>query len=62
MCIIWQKKKRMIKNYMLDLDCTDASVYTQVFVALRDQYHYYIPVYTDGLQDGNSVACATICP
>ena len=26
---------------------------------LRDQYRDYIPVYTDGSQDGNSRACAT---
>ena len=27
---------------------------------IRQRYRDYIPVYTDGSQDGNSVACATV--
>ena len=29
---------------------------------MQDRYHYYIPVYTEGSQDGNSVACTTFFP
>ena len=29
---------------------------------IRDRYRDYIPVYTDGSRDGNSVACATVFP
>ena len=29
---------------------------------IRDRYHDYIPVYTDGSRDGNSEACATVFP
>ena len=29
---------------------------------IRDRYHGYIPVYTDGSRDGNDVACATVFP
>ena len=52
---------------MLDLvhlkkDRTDTSIYQQLFLQIRDRYHDYIPVYTDGSRDGNSVACATVFP
>ena len=29
---------------------------------IRDRYRDYIPVYTDGSQDGNSAACTTVFP
>ena len=29
---------------------------------IRDRYRDYIPVYTDGSRDGNTVACATVFP
>ena len=29
---------------------------------IRDRYRDYIPVYTDGSRDGNSVACAAVFP
>ena len=52
---------------MLDLvhlkkDRTDASIYQQLFMEIRDRYRDHIPVYTDGSWDGNSVACATVFP
>ena len=46
----------------LKKDRTDASIYQQLFLEIRDKYRDYIPVYTDGSQDGNSVACATVSP
>ena len=47
---------------MLDLvhvmkDRTDASVYKQLFMAIRERYRDYIPVYTGTSRDGSSVAC-----
>ena len=47
---------------MLDLvhlkkDRRDASLYQQLFIEIRDRYRDHIPGYTDGLLDGNSVAC-----
>ena len=41
---------------------TDASDYQQLFMEIRDRYHDYIPVYTDGSRDGYSVDCATVFP
>ena len=41
---------------------TDASIYQQFFMEIRDRYRDYIPVYTDGSRDGNAVACATVFP
>ena len=54
-------------NIVLDLvhlkkDCTDASVYQQIFMEIRDRYRDYIPVNTDGSWDGNYVAHATVYP
>ena len=46
----------------LKKDRTDASIYQQLFLEIRDRYSDYIPVYTDGSQDRNSVACATVFP
>ena len=46
----------------LKKDRTDASIYQQLFMQIRDRYRDYIPVYTDGSRDGNSVACATVFP
>ena len=43
-------------------DQTDASIYQQLFMEIRDGYRDYIPVYTDGSRDGNTVACATVFP
>ena len=41
---------------------TDASVYQQLFMEIRNRYRDHIPVYTDGSRDGNYVACATVFP
>ena len=38
------------------------AIYQQPFMEIRDRYRDYIPVYTDGSRDGNSVACATVVP
>ena len=46
----------------LKKDRTDASIYQQLFLEIRDKYRDYIPIYTDGSRDGNSVACATVFP
>ena len=46
----------------LKKDQTDASIYQQRFLEIRDRYRGYNPVYTDGSRDGNSVACATVFP
>ena len=43
----------------LKKDRTDASVYQQLFMEIRDRYRDHIPVYTDGSRDGNYVACAS---
>ena len=45
-------------NIVLDLvhlkkDQTDASIYQQLFMEIRDRYRDDIPVYTDGSRDGN---------
>ena len=52
---------------MLDLvhlkkDRTDASIYQELFMEIRDRYRDCIPVSTDGSRDGNAVACATGFP
>ena len=44
----------------LKKDRTDASLYQQHFLEIQDKYRDYIPVYTDGSRDGNSVACASL--
>ena len=46
----------------LKKDCTDAPVYQQLFMEIRNSYCDYIPVYTEGSRNGNSVACATVFP
>ena len=46
----------------LKKDFTDASVYKQCVMEIRDRYRDYIPFTTDGSRDGNSVACATAFP
>ena len=43
-------------------DRTDASIYQQLCMEIRDRYRDYIPVYADGSRDGNAVACATVFP
>ena len=43
----------------LKKDRTDASVYQQLFMEIRDRYRDYIPVYTDSSRDRNSVACVS---
>ena len=47
---------------LLKKDRTDASIYQQLFMEIRDRYRDYIPVYADGSWDGNAVACATGFP
>ena len=44
----------------LKKDRTDASVYKQLFMEIRDRHRDCIPVYTDGPLDGRSVACSTV--
>ena len=44
----------------LKKDLTDASIYQQFLMEIRDRYSDYIPFYTDGSRDGNSVACTTV--
>ena len=39
---------------------TDASVYKQLFMEIRDRYRGYVPVYIDGSRDGISVACTSL--
>ena len=58
----WCIKPRKIVLDLVHLkkDRTDASIYQQLFMEIRDRYRDYIPVYTDGSRDGNAVACA--CP
>ena len=47
---------------MTDLkkDRTDASVYQQLFMEIRDRYRDYIPFYPDGSRDGNYVVCVRV--
>ena len=62
--IPWCIKPRKIVLDLVHLkkDRTDASIYQQLFMEIRDRYRDYIPVYTDGSRDGNAVACATVFP
>ena len=46
----------------LKKDHTDASVYQQLFMEIRDRYRDHVPVDTDCSRDGNYVACATGFP
>ena len=46
----------------LKKDTIDASIHKQLFMEIRDGYRDYIPLYTDGSEDANSVACATVFP
>ena len=50
--------KIVLDLVQLEKDRTDASIYQQPFFEIRDRYHDYIPIYTDGSRVGNSVACA----
>ena len=52
--------KIVLELVHLKKDRTDASIYQQLFMEIRDRYRDYIPVYTDGSRDGNAVACATV--
>ena len=54
--------KSVLDLVHLKKDYTDAYVYQQLFMEIRDRYCDYIPVYTDGSQEGISVACATDFP
>ena len=54
--------KIVLELVHLKNDRTDASIYQQLFMEIRDRYRDYILVYTDGSQDGNVVACATVFP
>ena len=57
------KPPRIMLNLVhLKKDRTDASIYQQFFMEIRDRYRDYIPVYTDGSRYGNDVACATVFP
>ena len=60
----WCIKPRKIVLDLVHLkkDRTDAAIYKQLFMEIRDRYRDYIPVYTDGSRDGNAVACATVFP
>ena len=60
----WCIKPRKIVLDLVHLkkDRTDASIYQQLFMEIRDRYRDYIPVYTDGSRDANAVACATVFP
>jgi len=46
----------------LKKDRTDASIYKQHFMEIQEKYRDFIPIYTDGSRDGNSVASATVFP
>ena len=52
----------MLELVHLKKDRTDASIYQQLFMEIRDRYCDYIPVYTYGSRDRNAVACATGFP
>ena len=54
--------KIVLDLVLLKKDRTDASIYQQLFMDIRDRYRDYNPVYTDGSRDGNAVACATVFP
>ena len=54
--------KIVLELVHLKKDRTDASIYQQLCMEIRDRYRDYIPVYTDGSRDGNAVACATVFP
>ena len=54
--------KSVLDLVHLKKDHTDAYVYQQLFMEIRDRYCDYIPNYTDGSQEGISVACATVFP
>ena len=54
--------KIVLELVHLKKDRTDASIYQQLFMKIRDRYRDHIPVYTDGSRDGNAVACATVFP
>ena len=41
---------------------TDALVYKQHFLEIKNNYSDFIHVYTDGSRDGNAVASATVFP
>ena len=54
--------KIVLELVHLKKDRTDASIYQQLFMKIRDRYRDNIPVYTDGSRDGNAMACATVFP
>ena len=47
--------KIVLELVHLKKEQTDASIYQQLFMEIRDRYRDYIPVYTDGSRDGNAV-------
>ena len=57
-----KRPKIVLDLVYLKKDQTDASIYQQLFMEIRDRYRDYIPVYTDGSRDGNGVACDTVFP
>ena len=60
----WCVKPPKIVLHLVHLkkDRTDALIYEQHFLEIRDKYRNYIPVYTDRSRDGYSMACATVFP
>ena len=54
--------KIVLDLVQLKTNRTDATIYQQRFMEIRNRYLDHIPVYTDGSRDGNSVACATVFP
>ena len=60
----WCIKPLKIVFDLLNLkkDWTDACIYKQFFMEIRDRYRDYILVYTDGSWDSNAVASATVFP
>ena len=54
--------KTVLDLVHLKKDHTDASVYQQLFMEIRDRYRDHIPVDTDGSRVGNYLACATVFP
>ena len=62
LCYHWYIKPNIVLDLVhLKKDHTDASVYQQLFMELRNRYRDHILVYTDGSRNRN-VACTTPFP
>ena len=61
---IWciKQPKNVLDLMHLKKDGTDASVYKQLFIEIRDGYCDYIPVHTDGSRDWNYEVYTTVFP